>query len=115
MEQILEELNNISGVLCSMIIGKDGLVISSIWNQDVEADMVGAHSADLLNLSESFTEEKLNYGTIDMITLEAENAKFFLKNVDSATLMAVATSSNVNLGLIRMEIRAACEKLKEIL
>jgi len=115
MENILEELNQIPGVMGSMIIGKDGLVIVPLWEQDVDMDMVGAHSADILGAAESLMEEKFKYGSIDMLTLETKNANFFLKSIDDNTFMAVAVSPTANLGLIRLEIRSAAEKLEEVL
>lgn len=115
MENILEELNQIPGVQGSMIVGKDGLVIVPMWNQDVDMDMIGADSADLLGLVESLTMDKLNAGKVDLITMEAETVKFFVKNIDEATFIVVAAESNCNLGLVRLQIKSAANKIMEVL
>ena len=113
MENILEEINQTPGVLGSMIVGKDGLVIANIWNQDIDLDMVGADSADILNTVESIIEEKFVFGATELLSLEAENAKLFFKNIDEVTFLAVSATPKCNLGLLRAEINAAASKLEE--
>lgn len=113
MEQILEELNQTPGVFGSMIIGKDGLVIANIWNQEIDLDMIGADTADILNTVEGMAEEKFLYGPVDILSLEAENAKLFIKNVDEGTFMAVAAMPKSNMGLLRAEIQHAAHKLED--
>jgi uncharacterized protein len=115
MEEILEQLNNIPGIVGSMIIGKDGLVIATMWNEDIDPDMVGAHTADLLNITESITTGKLDFGLTEMITVEAENAKLLLKIIDDSTFLITATTSRANLGLMRIEIKSAAKKLRDLL
>ena len=115
METILEELNQTPGVLGSFIVGTDGLVIVPAWDQEVDMDMLGADSADVFNAAISLLDEKLEMGEINLLSMEAENAKLFLKSIDDSTLLAVATSPEVNLGLLRIEIASAAEKLEEVL
>lgn len=115
MENILEELNQTPGILGSLIIGRDGLVIIPMWETEIDTDIVGADSADLYNTAETMVSEKFSLGSLDSITLESEEAKFILKSVDDATFLVVATAPRVNLGLIRIEMKAAAEKLKEVL
>lgn len=115
MESILEELNQVAGVMGSLIIGKDGLVIVSLWDYDIDMNMVGADSADILGAAEQLMDEKFQLGSIEFLTMETDKAKFFLKSIDESTFLAVVTRPKVNLGLIRLEISAAAEKLKEVL
>ncbi len=113
MEHILEEINQTPGVLGSMIVGKDGLVVANIWNQDIDLDMVGADSADILNTVESILEEKFLFGATRMLSLEAENARLFFRNIDESTFLAVSATPKCNLGLLRSEITAAATRLEE--
>ena len=115
MENILDELNQVPGILGSLIIGKDGLVIVSLWDTEADIDMVGADSADVFGVCESMMSEKLNFGMCDMLTIESEEAKVVLKNIDESTFLTVILSKDVNLGLVRLEIKNAAEKLKEVL
>jgi predicted regulator of Ras-like GTPase activity (Roadblock/LC7/MglB family) len=113
METILEELNMTPGIFGSMIVGKDGLVISNNWNQEIDLDMVGADSADLFNSIEAMMGEKFQYGNIDLMSLETENARLFLKNVDESTFLAVVATPKSNVGLVRAEIASASARLEE--
>lgn len=113
MEHILEEINQTPGVLGSMIIGRDGLVIANIWNQEIDMDMVGADSADILNTIESIIEEKFLFGNTELLSMEAENADLFFKTIDEDTFLAVSATPRCNLGLIRAEVFSAAAKLKE--
>jgi len=115
METILEELNQLPGVMGSLIIGRDGLVVISLWEQDVDMDMVGALSADIFAAAESLVDEKLQFGEINLLSLETEKVQFFLKCIDDSTFLVVATSPKTNLGLVRLELNSAAEKLKEVL
>jgi uncharacterized protein len=113
MEEILEQLNAMPGIIGSVIVGKDGLVIASQWNQGIDPDMIGVHTADLLNLTESIMTDKLDFGIADMITIEAENARLFLKIIDELTFLVIAATSKANLGLMRIEIRSAAQRLRD--
>jgi uncharacterized protein len=113
MEEILEQLNAIHGIIGSVIIGKDGLVIASRWDKEIDPDMVGVHTADLLNLTESIMTDKLDFGITEMITIEAENARLFLKIIDELTFLVIATTLKANLGLMRIEIKSATQKLRD--
>jgi predicted regulator of Ras-like GTPase activity (Roadblock/LC7/MglB family) len=115
METILEELNQLPEVMGSLIIGKDGLVIVSSWETDVDLDIVGALSADIFGVAESLMDEKLQRGGISFLGLEAANASFFFKTIDESTFLAVVASPSVNLGLLRIEIASAAAKLREVL
>lgn len=115
MESILEELNQVPGIKGSMIIGRDGLVIVPFWDHEIDMDMLGAHSADVFGAAESLMDEKFQFGIIDLLTLETDSAKFFFQTIDESTFLAVAANAQVNLGLIRNEIKAAAEKIKKVL
>lgn len=115
MESILEELNQIPGVLGSLIVGTDGLVIVHAWDQEVDMDMLGADSADVFNAANSLMNEKLENGEVSLLSIETDQAKFFVRGIDESTLLAVIASPDLNLGLLRIEISAAAEKLKEVL
>lgn len=115
MENILEELNQVPGIAGSMIVGKDGLVIFHLWEDEVEIDLVGAHTAEIVGSVEALTSESLQFGLPDILTFETEKAIFFIKSIDEATFLAAAVQGNANLGLLRVEVKQAAEKLREVL
>lgn len=115
MESILEELNQIPGVLGSLIVGTDGLVVVHAWDREVDMDLLGADSADVFNAADSLMNEKLENGEVTLLSIETDNAKFFVRSIDDSTLLAVVASPELNMGLLRIEISSAAERLKEIL
>lgn len=115
MENILEELNQTPGIVGSLIIGTDGLIIVPLWDKDLDWDEFGAQSADLINAAITLVEDKFDFGTVSLLTMETDGGKFLFKNIDDSTFMAVATKSDANLGLIRQEVASATEKIKEVL
>lgn len=112
MEEILEELNQVSGVLGSIIVGKDGLVITSNVHSDIDADFYGAMVAGVYTAAEG-SIEKLFQGELDMVMVEGGQKKLFLTNVGA--VLVVVTEEHVNMGLLRLEIKNASEKLKKLL
>jgi uncharacterized protein len=115
MENILEELNQVSGVIGSLVVGRDGLVIANKWNSETDADMVGADSAEIFNTVESIVNGKLLFGPVNLMSLEMDNAKFFLKNVEDSTFIVLTTTPKMNIGLARVELAEAAAKLKKVL
>jgi predicted regulator of Ras-like GTPase activity (Roadblock/LC7/MglB family) len=113
VENILEELNQMPGVIGSLVTGKDGLVIANKWNQETEADVVGADSAEIFSTADAIVNDKLLFGPVNLITLEMDKAKFFLKNVDDSSFIVLAATPKINVGLARAELAEAASKLKE--
>ncbi len=115
MEQVLEELCRVGGIEGCIIVGKDGLVITQSGKVLPELDFLGASMADLFTNLESLLGEKFAQGDLDMVTLEAKKGKIFLRTINEVTFLVVFAQTKVNLGLLRGEIRIACERLKDLL
>lgn len=115
MEEVLDILSQVPGVQGVLIIGRDGLVISKNLRNDLDADYLGAALAEFFTSADVITNEKSRLGLVDIISLEAEQGKYFLISINELTFLAVLTQSRVNLGLIRSEMKASLEKLKEVL
>ena len=48
MEDVLEKINQTPGVEASLIVGKDGLLITSLGDAEPDPDFLGAETAELL-------------------------------------------------------------------
>jgi predicted regulator of Ras-like GTPase activity (Roadblock/LC7/MglB family) len=93
-----------------MVVGKDGIVIASDLGADLEGDTVGALAASITtNIQKSL--DRLETSPLSQVTVEADNAKLFFTDADVGILV-VTTEQEVNIGLIRLEIRNALSKLK---
>jgi len=110
MYEILEELNKTSGVNGSMIVGKDGIVIAADLNTQLQNETVGALAASIVSTVQK-SMSRLSSDALKQVTVEASNGKLFLTDVGIGVL-AVTTDPQVNVGLIRLEIKNAAEKVR---
>lgn len=112
MYQVLSELNRTPGITGSMVVGKDGIVIAADLEENLEDDTVGALAASITaNIQKSL--ERMQTSKLSQVTIEAENAKLFLADSPIGVLV-VTTETDVNLGLIRLEIKNALSQLKVV-
>lgn len=111
MYQILEELNKTSGINGSMLVGNDGIIIAADLDSRFQDESVGAMAASIVSTVQK-SLEKLSSTPFRQMTVEAENGKLFLTDVGFGILVVTA-EPNVNIGLIRLEIRNAASKMKE--
>lgn len=109
MYQILEELNKTSGITGSMIVGNDGIVIASDLDTSLEEEAVGALAASITsNIQKSL--DRLRQTDLAQVTIEAESGKLFFSDA-GVGILVVTAMRDVNIGLIRLEIKNAISKI----
>jgi len=109
MYQVLSELNKTPGITGSMLVGKDGIVIAADLEENLEGDTVGALAASITaNIQKSL--DRLNSSSLSQVTIEAEGAKLFFTDTPLGVLVVTA-QKDVNIGLIRLEIKNAISQL----
>lgn len=113
MDEVLEAINNIPGVEASLIVGKDGLLITALGDAKPDPDFLGAETAELLANAEIGMKEKFDKGELGMVTLEAENGFIFLRSINDVTYLMVLTGLDVSLGMLRYGLAKAGKALKE--
>ena len=112
MYQVLDELNKTPGITGSMVVGNDGIVIAADLDTSIESDTVGALAASITtNIQKSL--DRLQVNPLSQVTIEAEDSKLFFSDAGIGILV-VTTEMNVNIGLIRLEIKNAIGKLKVV-
>lgn len=110
MYEILEELNKTVGVTGSMIVGQDGIVIAADLDTQLQDEAVGALTASIVSTVQK-SISRLSHDTLKHVTVEASNGKLFLTDVGIG-ILAVTTDPQVNVGLVRLEIKNAAEKVR---
>jgi uncharacterized protein len=115
MEEILEKLTHVNGIQGTLIVGKDGLVIAYSGEINTDPDFLGATVADFFTTAENIMEEKFGLGGLEQICIEANQGKYYFNGINTDTFLVVITDEKVNLGLIRIEMKAASESLREVL
>ncbi|MCJ7498093.1 MAG: roadblock/LC7 domain-containing protein [candidate division Zixibacteria bacterium] len=111
MYQILEELNKTSGITGSMLVGNDGIIIAADLDTRFQDETVGALAASIVSTVQK-SLERLKTTALRQMTIEGEQGKLFLTDVGFGILV-VTTEPNVNIGLIRLEIKNTATKIKE--
>lgn len=109
MYQILEALNKTSGITGSMIVGKDGIVIAADLNAQFEEETIGALAASITSTVQK-SLDRLDTTPLKQVTVEADNAKLFFCDAGIG-LLVVITEPEVNIGLVRLEVKNAIGKL----
>jgi len=109
MYEVLSDLNKTTGVTGSMVVGNDGIVIAADLDGGYEDDTIGALAASITaNIQKSL--DRLETHPLRQVTIEAENAKLFFADAGLGILV-VTTEQEVNIGLIRLEMKNAISKL----
>jgi len=110
MYKILEELNKTAGINGSMIVGQDGIVIAAHLNSQLQDEAVGALAASILDTVKK-SMGRLSNEDLRQITVEASKGKLFLNDVGLG-ILAVTTDPQVNVGMVRLEIKNAAKRIK---
>lgn len=113
MDEVLEMINRTPGVEASLIVGKDGLLITSLGDAQPDPDFLGAETAELLQSAEAGMRDKFEKGELGMMSLEADNGFIFLKSINEVTYLMVVTGIDISLGMVRYSIEAASKTLRE--
>ncbi len=110
MYQILEELNKTSGITGSLLVGSDGIIIAADLDTRFQDETVGALAASIVSTVDK-SLEKLQGTPFKQVTIEADKGKLFLMDVGIGVLV-VTTEPDVNMGLVRLEIKNARHRIQ---
>ena len=111
MDRILAELNKTPGVIGSFVVAADGIIVASDFATELNDEMMGALTSSIINSTEKATK-KMEQGDLVSFIVETDTNKMFFNATRSGFLVCVA-NPEANLGLVRVEIRAA-EKLNNV-
>ncbi len=111
MERELSDLNKTPGIIGSFVVGEDGIMIASDFMTEENVDIMGALASSIIN-SAGKVVQKLNQGKINAFFLETDKNKIFFQQTKTGFLVAV-TTIDANIGLIRVEMKLAAQKLDD--
>lgn len=111
MRRIVEDLIRVDGVIGSLLVGKDGLVVASTLMDEEDAEILGAMSAAVFGEIDKATR-RIGVGVLIDSIIDAEQGSILM--LESRDLiMVVITQRMVNLGLVKMEMRRAAKRIGE--
>jgi predicted regulator of Ras-like GTPase activity (Roadblock/LC7/MglB family) len=111
VRKIVEDLIRIDGVIGGLLVGKDGLVVSSTLLEDEDAEVLGAMSAAMFG-SVAKAAERIGIGMLRDTIIEATEGSIQLIEAEDLILVVIA-ERGVNLGMIRIEMRKAAKRVRE--
>jgi predicted regulator of Ras-like GTPase activity (Roadblock/LC7/MglB family) len=111
MRTILRNLTRVSGVQGCVFVDRDGMVILSDLEANASDERVGAMAAAIVATVED-SLGKINRGPLVHLQMDADEGKILVEDAGKG-LLVVLTEKDVNIGLIRLEMKAAAGKLKQ--
>ncbi len=113
IERILKDLARINGVNGSLVVGKDGLIIESEVPTDIDSELVAAMSSAVFGTAERSAEE-MKHEPLQQVMIEGDRGKTLMIDAGEGILVVIA-EIEINLGLIRIEMRRSSERVKDLL
>ncbi|GAC1360836.1 MAG: roadblock/LC7 domain-containing protein [Herpetosiphon sp.] len=111
MRHIVEDLLRVDGVIGSLLVGKDGLVVASTLVEGEDAEVLGAMSAAVYGEIDKSTK-RIGIGTLVDAIIDAQQGSILLLEAKELILVVI-TQRSVNLGLVKMEMRRAAKRIAE--
>src|SRR5215510_11236419 len=111
MRHIVEDLIRVDGVIGSLLVGKDGLVVASTLMDEEDAEILGAMSAAVFGEIDKATK-RIGVGTLIDTIIDAEQGSILMLEAKDLILVVI-TQRMVNLGLVKMEMRRASKRISE--
>jgi uncharacterized protein len=113
IERILKDLGRINGVNGSLVVGKDGLIIESEVPSDIDSELVAAMASAVFGTAERSAEE-MKHEPLQQVMIEGDKGKTLMIDAGEGILVVIA-DININLGLIRIEMRRSAERVVDTL
>lgn len=110
---MLKDLGRIQGVNGSLVVGKDGLIIEKEVTSDIDSELVGAMSSAVFGTAERSTEE-MKHDHLQQVMIEGNKGKTLMIDSKEAILVVI-TDVNINLGLIRLEMKRSSERIIDLI
>ncbi|MBN1485691.1 MAG: roadblock/LC7 domain-containing protein [Chloroflexia bacterium] len=111
MRRIVEDLLRVDGVVGSLLVGKDGLVVASTLLDPEDAEVLGAMSAAVYGEIDKSTR-RIGVGGLTDTIINAQDGAVLMVESHELILVVIAQRT-VNLGLVKMEMRKAASRIRE--
>ncbi|MGC9516634.1 MAG: roadblock/LC7 domain-containing protein [Methanomicrobiales archaeon] len=111
--RILKDLGRINGVNGSLVVGKDGLIIESEVPAEIDSELVAVMSSAVFGTAERSAEE-MKHEPLQQVMIEGDRGKTLMIDAGEGILVVI-TEIDINLGLIRIEMRRSSERVKDLL
>ncbi len=111
MRRIVEDLIRVDGVIGSLLVGKDGLIVAHTLLHEEDAEILGAMSAAVFGEIDKATK-RIGIGMLIDSIIDAKDGSILLLEAKDLILVVI-TQRVVNLGLVKLEMRRAARRISE--
>lgn len=111
MQEILYDLNRSRGVIGSLLVSPDGMLIASDFKVEMDQELIAAMAASLINTMQK-SIQSINEDSLTQAFIEASNGNIFLLDV-GVGILALITEKKSNVGLIRLEMKSAAHRISQ--
>jgi len=110
LDTLLVDINNIDGIMGSIIVGKDGLVIANTMPPEIDKDLVGALTSSLFS-NIDIQVKKLKRGPLKRLTVETDIGTYILTEIEMGTLVVFSQEDEkINLNQVFKAITSVVGK-----
>ncbi len=114
LNDILKNLESISGIIGSCLVKNNGLLIASRLPREIDSRKFGALAATMFGSMETATSNLGN--NIYNLTVEfSNNCQLIVLKVSEQMLIVSLMDLNVNLGVILIEIDETIKNIKDLI
>lgn len=110
----LEKLEEISDIIGTAIVNRNGLLIASKLPRDIEDRKFCAMAATMFGAIET-AASTLGSNSVTNLTVEFNDFQLIIMAADEQTILVSLVNLNANLGLILIEIEEIIKNLKNTL
>ncbi len=112
LEEILKEIKSSGDVEASVIMRRDGVVVSSDL-QDVASKNLSVVSS-LISVAES-TSIELKRGVFQEMMIESESGKIIALNAGKSAILLSLVKKEGNIGFVLISLESAAKKIQDII
>lgn len=109
MKRILEDINKTKGVLGSLIVGGDGMIVLSNLPTEYDEDYISALVASAVD-SANKAISGIDNDVFKMVLVEGTDKNLFIFNTKLGFLLIIS-KVETNIGLIRVECKKTVAKI----
>lgn len=114
--KILNNLKSLDGVRACVVVDRDGLLIAKEESTEMtNAEELASLFARAIHSFERSTKTGLKGENIQQLIIERQGDEKLIMSVSSLFILAVMARSNINLGLLRIEMKETIRLLIPLL
>jgi len=110
VREILGKLNKVNGIRGSMVVNRDGIVVASDFSVDADEAGMGAVTSSILAALDGALK-RINMGKFTRFIITGSENKIAVISAGQAVLL-VLLQTDVNMGLVNVEIKEAAEAVR---